>query len=417
MIPLDKRKEWDSLTPIEWNEIRLLGILSHFPKMIDKLNFDSEYFSNPLHGKLFNVLKEYGMDPNKIPFVLHKEYANYLVDIYCQNCFDDGADVMALGYAKNILEEYKTKEMKELDDRLHLGLIGSDEYYLELTKVKNLTCEPQIDELTDELIDEMVSDDSKGLTIDRFKLLSSSLKIEMTDIITVAATSGFGKSAFLLNLYQALSQDKNTLCKCQYYNLEVAPKTMIKRLLAITSDVVMDDFNRTNLHKGFYVNAKMKIQNDSFINSGSITLEELKAKVLNNIDEDKINIIFIDHIGLLGLNDKVYNTNEYSRITYCMKEIRSMALDNNLIVFIASQFDRSSIKSDNLTMSSLKSSGEIENSSTHVLLLKESKERETSDKSIYQEVMIDIVKNRNGQLRKLDHYTFVKEKQRFNEKL
>ena len=100
-----------------------------------------------------------------------------------------------------------------------------------------------------------------------------------------------------------------------------------------------------------------------------------------------------------------------------MKEIRSMALDNNLIVFIASQFDRSSIKSDNLTMSSLKSSGEIENSSTHVLLLKESKERETSDKSIYQEVMIDIVKNRNGQLRKLDHYTFVKEKQRFNEKL
>ena len=127
--------------------------------------------------------------------------------------------------------------------------------------------------------------------------------------------------------------------------------------------------------------------------------------------------MFVDHIGLLETEDRNFSRNEYDKVTHCMKELRNLALDNNLIIFVASQFDRASIKTNNISMSSLKSSGEIENSSTHVLLLKESKQRETPEdqKKYYQEVTIEIAKNRNGEVRELDNYTFLKTKQIFRE--
>ena len=243
------------------------------------------------------------------------------------------------------------------------------------------------------------------------------MKANVTDLITVAGTSGFGKSAFLLNIYQSLSQDKDAAFKCHYFNLEVNPTMMTRRLLAITSNHQVDEINKSNLNKDFYIESSKAIQNDSYIVNGSTTIEKLKAQVLQSYDNNKINVVFVDHIGLLDTTDRNYNRNEYDRTTYCMKELRNLALDHNLMIFVASQFDRASIKSNNIGMSSLKSSGEIENSSTHVLLLKESKKRETPEdqKPYYQEVMIEIAKNRNGEKKTIENYTFQKTKQLFVE--
>ncbi len=401
----------------EFWERCLLGIFSNYPEIINKLNFRSEYFKFEVHKKFYDYLKEFKeMNIEKMLVKMSMNEAEYCInDIYTENVYDLSRDSMALGFANLILEDYKAEEISKIEDERKLDIINSDKYYFELTKLVNLSVEPKIDVLTDIIIDDFVSDENEGIKIRGFEYLARYLKLILTDVVTVAAVSGFGKSAFLLNLYQSLSQDESTLCKCQYFNIEVAPKNMIKRLLAITSDRRVDEFNKSNLSSPFYWQAKEKILNDSYIHSGSITIEELKAKVLNNVDSEKINIVFVDHIGLLDVADKNYNRTEYDRITYCMKELRKMALDNNLIVFIASQFDRSSVKEKKLTMHSLKSSGEIENSSTHVLLLNESETRVSQSKADYEEVIIDIVKNRNGPIAKLDYYTFIKTKQIFKE--
>lgn len=406
------------ITPERDNwEMELLGIMANYPEVIDKLNFDSRYFENKLHAKIFDYLKEHKvMNYEKMLLTMNEEEIKYLVNVYANNVYESSKDSMALGFARLILEEYKQDEIDKLDEKRKLDLINSDTYYVELTKIKNLSCETDVETLTDEMIDEMIADEFDGIKIKRFELLSSYLKVGVTDVLTVAATSGFGKSAFLLNIFQSLSQDNEVGYKCHYFNVEVAPKGMIKRLLAITSDKRVDQINKSNMSTKFYQEAKKKIQNDSYIESGSISLEELKAKVLNHIDEEKINVVFVDHIGLLDLNDRNYNKTEYDRITYCMKELRKLALDNNLIIFIASQFDRNSVKGDKLSMHSLKSSGEIENSSTHVMLLKPSTKRISGDKKNYEEVTIDIAKNRNGPVRELDLYTFTKTKQIFVER-
>lgn len=401
---------------LDWEE-SLLGILSNHIELIDRIIFSVDWFELDIHKRFYRYLKEYReMNAELLQSSFSsEEIENVVMPLFVNNVYEKSAASMALGYANMILEDYRQECIDQLDDKRKFRMINTDRYYMELTRLKNLSCEQAVEILTPEMIDEMVMDDGEGIRIDRFYYLSRLCKIDVTDIVTIAATSGFGKSAFLLNVYQALSQNKDKLYKCHYFNIEVSPKGMVKRLLAITSNRRVDEFNRQSVKEPFYWSAKEKLQNDSYINSGSITLEELKAKVLNNMDNEKINVVFVDHIGLLDTDEKAYSRTEYDRVTYCMKELRKFALDNNLIVFIASQFDRASVKDGKLSMHSLKSSGEIENSSTHVLLLQKSQKRESENAKVYEEVLIDVAKNRNGSIGVLDSYTFYKNKQIFEE--
>lgn len=403
-------------TIIEY-ENTLLGIMSNYLDTLDLINFKKEFFLLPFHQKVYQYLiSEKTMNVELMQkYMSLEESKDFVTKIYNMNCFSvNSKDELALSYANLILENWKHRAIDELDRKRNQEKVV--DYYEELLEIKSFSCEQQVEEMTNDLIDEMISEDEEVIYINNFSKLSNCLKLNTTDLVTVAGTSGFGKSAFLLNIYKNLSQSGKF--KCHYFNLEVAPKMMIKRLLAITANCKVDEINKSSLNKDYYINARNKINdNDSYISSGSSTIEEIKSKVLMALDDEKINVVFVDHIGLLETNNSNYSGKEYDRVTYCMKELRNLALDYNLIVFVASQFDRQSIKSGNIGMSSLKSSGEIENSSTHVLLLKESKTRPTQeiDKKNYQEITIDVAKNRNGEKRELDFYTFLKTKQIFME--
>lgn len=398
------------------NEAQLINIMSNYNDVIDLIPFDEEYFSGELHKKIYRyLLNEKCMNYSlMLNYMSHEEATEFIMFYYKDNLYArPDKDEMAKGFAKEILESYKKEKIAQLN--MHKDTMPTDTYFSKLTDIVKLSCEPEEENLTQAMIDEVLLDEEETIKIKGFPFLSYYLKIGVTDLVTVAGTSGFGKSAFLLNIYKALSQSKEY--KCHYFNLEVAPKMMIKRLLAITSNHRVDEFKKENIDKDFYLDARSKIINDSYISSGSTTIEDLKAKVLNSLDGEKINVVFVDHIGLLETTNKSYNQKEYDKVTYCMKGLRNLALDNDLIIFVASQFDRASIKSGSIGMSSLKSSGEIENSSTHVLLLKNSKDRETpeEEKSKYQNVEIEIAKNRNGETRTLDSYVFQKTKQIFIE--
>lgn len=401
-----------------WSE-SLLGIILNYPNVLDRINFSSDYFMNGFYGKVFNFVNENReIDTFKMASQFSDDEFKMIISYLVNNPYTKSHDQMALGYARLILEKYKNEMLSQIQDNQRLGFLSSVEYINRINDISKLQVDVNIDELTEEMLDEFITADNKGLKIKRFEILSNMLRLQDTDVCVIAAESGFGKSAFLLNIYQSLSQDNNINIKCHYFNLEVAPNTMYKRLLAITSDKKMDFFNKDNIKDNDVIHAKKKIlSNNSYIESGSTTIEELKGKVLQNLDEGKINIVFVDHVGLLDTNEKQYTKSEYDRVTFVMKQLRNFALDNNLILFIASQFDRESMKSGKLSMHSLKSSGEIENSASHVLLLDKSENRYTEDESMSVEVMIKIAKNRNGLIGGLDNYTFIKDKQRFIEYL
>lgn len=397
-------------------ETDVIRFVAHDLKLLDQVNLKGDYFRNQLNGRFYDFLKEH----KQIDYIamlksFSSEESELFVDLVYSCDYAESGKFFVMSYAETIIEDYKKRQTNNLIDMFKNNVIDYSKYYHELMKLNNISVVSQVNKLTEEQINEIISEENKYIKINRFEYLSVSLKLNLTDVVTVAGISGFGKSAFLLNIYQSLSQDMSNNFKCHYFNLEVSPKAMIKRLLAITSNHNISDFIKENINSDFVREAKRKVINDSYIESGSTTLEIVKEKILNNIDKNKTNVIFIDHIGLLDTENKYYSKTEYDRVTYCMKELRNLALDHNLIIFIASQFDRNSVKDKKISMHSLKSSGEIENSSTHVLLLKESESRVSKDQKTYEEISIDVAKNRNGPIDKLDYYTFIKPKQIFNE--
>ena len=96
-----------------------------------------------------------------------------------------------------------------------------------------------------------------------------------------------------------------------------------------------------------------------------------------------------------------------------MKELRKLCRKYNVLVFVASQCNRSALNNGVLTMHSLKDSGEVENSSTHVILLYEDQNRE-KEFELIKNITADIAKNRNNYTFKMP-MTFVGEKQLFAE--
>lgn len=398
-----------------WSE-SLLGIVLNYPCVLDRLNFSSEYFMNDFYADVFEYVNEHReLKPDVMINRFMDEEFKTIMHWYVNNVYTKSYIEMALGYARMILDNYKSERLSNIQEKQRLGIIRSDEYINQVNEVSKLSVDVNINKLTEEMLDEFISNDSKGIKIKNFEFFSNMLRIQDTDVCVVAAESGFGKSAFLLNLYQSMSQDKD-LYKCHYFNLEVAPNTMYKRLLAITADRPMDYFNKEHLRDNDVERAKKNILlNDSYIESGSTSVEELKGKVLQNVDIDKTNIVFVDHIGLLETTEKQQSRSEYDRVTYVMKQLRNFALDNHLILFIASQFDRESMRNNKVSLHSLKSSGEVENSASHVLLLTKSEDRETVDEKLSVEINIKVAKNRNGLIGNLDYYTFIKNKQRFME--
>lgn len=394
----------------------LLGIVLNYPCVLDRINFSSEYFMNDFYASVFEYVNEHReLKPDVMVKSFTDEEYKMIMHWFVNNVYTKSYIEMALGYARLILDNYKSDRLSKIQEKQSLGIIQSDEYISQVNEVSKLSVDVNINKLTEEMLDEFISNDSRGIKIKNFEFFSNMLRIQDTDVCVIAAESGFGKSAFLLNLFQSMSQDDD-LYKCHYFNLEVAPNTMFKRLLAITANRPMDFFNREHLQDSDIKKAKKDIlSNDSYIESGSTTIEELKGKVLQNVDENKTNIIFVDHVGLLETKEKQYARSEYDRVTYVMKQLRNFALDNHLILFVASQFDRESMKNNKVSLHSLKSSGEVENSASHVLLLSKSDDRETVDEKLSVEVNIKVAKNRNGLIGNLDYYTFTKNKQKFME--
>ena len=121
--------------------------------------------------------------------------------------------------------------------------------------------------------------------------------------------------------------------------------------------------NNTVNYNSAHLNKFITLSNSIDINK----LPEVVEKCKEYFGE--IGLIAIDHVGLV--ENRVFNDNEYARLTDVMKKIKKFALCSKYPVCAISQVNRMEAlkKSDRLSLYSGKGSGEVENSSNVVLAL------------------------------------------------
>jgi replicative DNA helicase len=200
-----------------------------------------------------------------------------------------------------------------------------------------------------------------------FELIDQKIRgIRPGNILTLLAETSAGKSATVQNILQKYTKktEKHTL----YISLEMDSYEIHERETQIEFNVsgydveeayLKDKANFNSLHLNKFITLTDSID----INK----LYEIVEKCKEYFGE--IGLIAIDHVGIM--DNKIFNDNEYSRITDVMKKIKRFALCSKYPVIVISQVNRMEAlkKSDRLSLFSGKGTGEIENSSNVVLAL------------------------------------------------
>lgn len=394
-------------------EFDFVSILLQHPELIKSTIIKSNFLEYKDLARIFEILEEIEeFDPTAY---LEKGFEDMelLLNVYQSFKFIYDYQKVFKRNELKIINHYKTKLLNNLNMRLSKREIDYDVYkreFDEIIEIKPITTKehPSTDEIT-----HMITRKVRFIGLGKFSRLAQVLKLETDDTVTIAAPPGFGKSAFLMNVFnECLNDDRNY---CQYYNLEINNEQVIKRLIAIESNEKVADVSRYSENKNENISKAISRlgSKEYYIFNDSAYWERLQAEIISHLRKDKQNIVFIDYLGLIGLKNTNYNKTNYDRVTFIMKELRKLCRSYNILLFIACQCDRNSLRNERITLHSLKDSGEIENSSTHVCLLYENKDLK-ADFDFLKNVIMDVAKNRNNYIYKI-RMQFIGNKQRFIE--
>jgi len=309
---------------------------------------------------------------------------------------------------ESIVKFYKEDLIKKLNKKLTVGEINYDEFVNKTKELDEIKLTHKAETLTREVI-EMNYEENSIVNFKNYPKFSDNLKLTQNDLMVVGSTTGSGKTSFMLNLMN----DLMTEYQCIYFNLEMSPSLIYKRVVAINSNLRVYDIGnyKTDYQKGKADKAIDVIEENGLIIEHEINdVQEVKSFISKVKDSSKHTIIFIDHVGLLKIKDK---KSLYEQTTANIKELRKICLEYDCTIITASQLNRSAYTADDFSLSMLKDSGELENSARKIVLMH--KDKKSPKDSLDIIMNIEIAKNDNGLLGviKMD---YDKQKQIFKEK-
>lgn len=360
----------------------LIGMFLTKPELLDITILKPQFFDKK-HRIIFNAVRK-SYHENKT-IILEDIISQKDVDIdLVVACASSTATTANFEYFQDYaIKEFKKKAVIATSKRLKDGEIDLDEYYKTVNDYSMLGSSSST-KLSKDILIESISKHKKNIKFDKFTILEKKLNLKENDFVILAGGTGVGKSALALNLMDDLSKNY----PCVYFNLEMVSEELYQRLISINSKFAaktLEQYETLPQVKLEQVNNAI----DSIANrkidivNNSITLDKLRSFIMT-YKSDKHFIVFVDHIGLIGVRAK----GSYERMTEIAKELRKISLDNNCTIIGLCQLNRDATKSNskpNLAM--LRDSGEIEQSASKVLFIW----REDDD-----DYSIIIEKNRSG---------------------
>lgn len=310
-----------------------------------------------------------------------------------------------------ILNNHKKRIINNLIEKLNNKEITIDEYLKKMSVISEINIKVDSEVISEMEILENISTENTRIELKSFSSLNKMLKLVQNDFLMIGASTGVGKSGLLLNLMNDLMEDY----QCIYFNMEMSKSTIYKRIISINSNIPISYVEKPESE---YQKELIKksidevVRNKIVVEHKATYLHEIRnvLKLLKN--DNKHTIIFLDHVGLIKSTGV---KSQYEQMTEVAKQLRQLCLDYDCTIIAACQLNRASYNSEELNLSMLKDSGELENSSSKVILLYRDKEdKKKNENSLNAKMILEIVKNREGQLGKIQ-CNYDKTKQIFKE--
>ena len=363
----------------------LIGMFLVKPQLLDLTILKPSYFDKK-HRDIFTAIKKSYKENKTI--ILEDILAVKGIDVDLVIACSTSTATTALfeQYQDYAVKEYKKKALLATAKKLQNDEITIDEFYKDTNNFASLGSYSST-RLTKELLKGSITKHKNNIKFTRFSNLEKKLNLKENDFVILAGATGVGKSGIAINLMDDLSRNY----PCVYFNFEMVEEELYQRLISINSKL-----NQKMLESYETLPQKnMGVVNDAIddiskrhidIINHSSTLDKLRSFIMS-YKSDKHFIVFVDHVGLIGVKAK----NSYEKMTEVAKELRKMSLDNNCTIIGLCQLNREATKNakqPNLSM--LRDSGELEQSASKVIFVWK------NEKDCAEDYYLVIEKNRSG---------------------
>lgn len=363
----------------------LIGMFLVKPQLLDLTILKPSYFDKK-YRDIFTAIKKSYKENKTI--ILEDILAVKGIDVDLVIACSTSTATTALfeQYQDYAVKEYKKKALLATAKKLQNDEITIDEFYKDTNNFASLGSYSST-RLTKELLKGSITKHKNNIKFTRFSNLEKKLNLKENDFVILAGATGVGKSGIAINLMDDLSRNY----PCVYFNFEMVEEELYQRLISINSKL-----NQKMLESYETLPQKnMSVVNDAIddiskrhidIINHSSTLDKLRSFIMS-YKSDKHFIVFVDHVGLIGVRAK----NSYEKMTEVAKELRKMSLDNNCTIIGLCQLNREATKNakqPNLSM--LRDSGELEQSASKVIFVWK------NEKDCAEDYYLVIEKNRSG---------------------
>ena len=363
----------------------LIGMFLVKPQFLDLTILKPSYFDKK-HRDIFTAIKKSYKENKTI--ILEDILAVKEIDVDLVIACSTSTATTALfeQYQDYAVKEYKKKALLATAKKLQNDEITIDEFYKDTNNFASLGSYSST-RLTKELLKGSITKHKNNIKFTRFSNLEKKLNLKENDFVILAGATGVGKSGIAINLMDDLSRNY----PCVYFNFEMVEEELYQRLISINSKLnqkMLEQYETLPQKNMNVVNSAIDDISKRHIDiiNHSSTLDKLRSFIMS-YKSDKHFIVFVDHVGLIGVRAK----NSYEKMTEVAKELRKMSLDNNCTIIGLCQLNREATKNakqPNLSM--LRDSGELEQSASKVIFVWK------NEKDCAEDYYLVIEKNRSG---------------------
>lgn len=386
-------------------EQTLLSTYIFNPEKMDEIpDMRQEYFQGEEEGKIFQAIRDIRRDGGYINPLTVSEKSGVDLKYILEIIKIDGSRIFSKEYGGYVYQKGKERYFK---NKIKEAYTKSDED-------PSFDIKKAISEIEDEEGQSIEQSDFKNEALKDLEWKMAH-KNETSGVTTgikdfdetingfnkgclyiCAGRSSMGKSAFMTSVIAEIEKKH----KVGIISLEMTGKELINRICAVRSDIPYWAIDRGRINDFQFEKYITQIQGIKKLvinDRGGMDCFSVCAVIRNMVKQNKCDVVFIDHIGLIQIEDSKNIAHSVGKITAALK---TLSKELNIPIVALCQVNRGvekEKKDKRPHLSDLRDSGRIEEDADCVFFLFRQDYYNSSDQvNRYENAEIIVAKNRNG---------------------